>query len=214
LSEKDMQLCGISPHIMLLPPVFELRYSCGAVMSVELIKRTIFADAAIVHGGAWAARLEQNAGSANEFSTMTMAVPIDFTDPALSALTRHRARTLDSAISRETRWNCTSQVCVRSPIRDEAPGPMSQSEDQVEDDGAEAIHTKRAQGIDAGPSLPDALHVWIFQNLGVAGDYRRSERDGCRNNDSVSRVFMKWFPQPHGPDGNGIIDRYKIEKRK
>jgi hypothetical protein len=39
---------------------------------------TIFVDHDVVHGGKTAARLERNASSANPFSTLTLAVPIDF----------------------------------------------------------------------------------------------------------------------------------------
>jgi peptidase S41-like protein len=40
---------------------------------------TTFADDKIVHGGKWAARLERDAASTNQFSTITTAIPIDFT---------------------------------------------------------------------------------------------------------------------------------------
>jgi C-terminal processing protease CtpA/Prc len=39
---------------------------------------TIFADDAIIHGGKWAARLDRNSASAGNFSTMTIAVPVNF----------------------------------------------------------------------------------------------------------------------------------------
>jgi hypothetical protein len=39
---------------------------------------TIFADDAIIHGGKWAARLDRNPASAGNFSTMTIAVKVNF----------------------------------------------------------------------------------------------------------------------------------------
>src|SRR5262245_56224253 len=39
---------------------------------------TIFVDGRIVHGGRWSVRLERTANSAQGFSTITKAVPIDF----------------------------------------------------------------------------------------------------------------------------------------
>src|SRR4051812_9984714 len=39
---------------------------------------TIFVDGEIVHGGKSAARLERNAASAQAFTTITKAVPMDF----------------------------------------------------------------------------------------------------------------------------------------
>ena len=40
---------------------------------------TVFTDNKIVHGGQWSARLERNATSSNEFSTMSISIPMDFT---------------------------------------------------------------------------------------------------------------------------------------
>jgi C-terminal processing protease CtpA/Prc len=40
---------------------------------------TIFVDGQIVHGGRWSARLERDASSPNGFSTITKAIPMDFT---------------------------------------------------------------------------------------------------------------------------------------
>jgi C-terminal processing protease CtpA/Prc len=42
-------------------------------------RETIFADNQIVHRGKWAARLERDAGSAGEFSSITLNIPVDFT---------------------------------------------------------------------------------------------------------------------------------------
>ena len=39
---------------------------------------TLFADNQTVHGGKWSARLERNASSQNDFSTITLGIPIDF----------------------------------------------------------------------------------------------------------------------------------------
>src|SRR5262245_10467211 len=39
---------------------------------------TIFVDNTIVHSGQWAARLERNASSSGDFSTITKAIPGDF----------------------------------------------------------------------------------------------------------------------------------------
>src|SRR4051794_583357 len=38
---------------------------------------TIFADDKILHGGKWAARIERNSQSAQTFSTITNAIPMD-----------------------------------------------------------------------------------------------------------------------------------------
>jgi C-terminal processing protease CtpA/Prc len=40
---------------------------------------TTFADDKIIHSGKWSARLERDATSTNDFSTITTAIPIDFT---------------------------------------------------------------------------------------------------------------------------------------
>ncbi len=40
---------------------------------------TTFADDKIVHSGKWAARIERDAASINNFSSLTIAIPIDFT---------------------------------------------------------------------------------------------------------------------------------------
>ena len=40
---------------------------------------TTFADDKIVHSGKWAARLDRDSASSNNFSTITTAIPIDFT---------------------------------------------------------------------------------------------------------------------------------------
>src|ERR1700738_5298659 len=39
---------------------------------------TVFVDDKIVHGGKWSARIERNAASPNQFSTLTKAIPVDF----------------------------------------------------------------------------------------------------------------------------------------
>jgi hypothetical protein len=39
---------------------------------------TIFADDRVVHNGKYSARLERDASSLNAFSTVTMAIPLDF----------------------------------------------------------------------------------------------------------------------------------------
>jgi hypothetical protein len=40
---------------------------------------TVFADDKIVHGGKWSARIERNAASPNQFSTLTKSIPVNFT---------------------------------------------------------------------------------------------------------------------------------------
>jgi C-terminal processing protease CtpA/Prc len=44
---------------------------------------TLFADDKIVHSGKWAARLERNASSTGNFSSITIGIPIDFTGARL-----------------------------------------------------------------------------------------------------------------------------------
>ena len=58
---------------------FEMQQRPGAPIGWGGSAGTIFADDKIVHSGKWAARLERNAASANEFSTITTAIPINFT---------------------------------------------------------------------------------------------------------------------------------------
>jgi hypothetical protein len=42
---------------------------------------TIFSDDKTVHSGKWAARLERDGSSPNEFTTITARLPIDFSGP-------------------------------------------------------------------------------------------------------------------------------------
>jgi len=44
---------------------------------------TIFTDDKIVHGGKWSVRLERNAASPNNFSTITIGIPVDFSGARL-----------------------------------------------------------------------------------------------------------------------------------
>ena len=44
---------------------------------------TVFADDKVVHNGKWAARLERDAASTNNFSAITIVLPIDFTGSAI-----------------------------------------------------------------------------------------------------------------------------------
>ena len=44
---------------------------------------TIFSDDKTVHSGKWAARLERDGSSPNEFTTITARLPIDFSGPLL-----------------------------------------------------------------------------------------------------------------------------------
>src|SRR5882724_12689957 len=44
---------------------------------------TIFADAAIVHGGRWSARIERNVTSPRDFSTLTNSLPLNFSDTTI-----------------------------------------------------------------------------------------------------------------------------------
>ena len=44
---------------------------------------TIFIDDKIVHGGRWALRIERNAKSLNDFSTVTKSIEMDFSGASL-----------------------------------------------------------------------------------------------------------------------------------
>jgi len=74
LCQTGLRRSDLTPH---------LNFEAGALQGAPLgwgggPSGTIFADDKIVHGGTWAARLERNASSPNEFSTITLAVPVDF----------------------------------------------------------------------------------------------------------------------------------------
>ena len=42
------------------------------------VRETIAVDSEVFHGGKWSARIERQAGSAQQFSTLTKSIPLDF----------------------------------------------------------------------------------------------------------------------------------------
>ena len=57
---------------------FEGQQTPGGPLGWSGTTGTIFADDKVVHSGKWAARIERDAASANQFSTITIGIPIDF----------------------------------------------------------------------------------------------------------------------------------------
>jgi C-terminal processing protease CtpA/Prc len=80
MSAQDVRSATLT-DIALLPQVlnFENQKADGPPTGwMALPEETVFADNKIVHGGAWAARLERKEDSPGNFSTLHRAIPLDF----------------------------------------------------------------------------------------------------------------------------------------